>query len=109
MERCTNLVRSNFTDSASGKASIQPHTDDEGADEADERGAAIDAYANAKCSCDHLVATWLLTGSGEVLERDLRVVIGARHDNEVVIETRVNSRAVDYVTNQLRYFSRTEA
>lgn len=95
-----------FTDSELGKASFAPNTDDEGADDAEERKAAIDAYLKGKGDCHHLIVTWLAEESSKALPDDLKVVSGGKDTNELVIKSRTSSSAVDYVTNQLRHFSR---
>jgi hypothetical protein len=94
-----------FTDSELGKASFSPNTDDEGADDAEERKAAIDAYLKGKGDCHHLIITWHADESAKALPDDLKVISGGKDTNEVVIKARTSSAAVDYVTNQLRHFS----
>lgn len=55
--------------------------------------------------CSKLVVTWLPKGSDGNLEDKLRTYGGSRQTNELVISAQTTARAVDYVTNRLRYFA----
>jgi hypothetical protein len=95
-----------LTDTSSGTASFHPSTDEEAADDAQERKAAINAYVEAGCSCEHIVVTFVPASSSGALIDELRVIVGARYGHEIVIQAQTSSQAVDYVTNQLRHFGR---
>ncbi len=94
-----------ITDSRSNKAAFHPSTPDECADDAEESSEAIDALLrNRSSTCDHLITTYLQSGSASVLEKDLRILIGSRYDHEIFVSTQASCQALDYVTNHLRSF-----
>lgn len=94
-----------LVDSSSGIAIFHPYSEEEAIDDAPERHEALKAFAESDCGCNSIVLTLLPDASGGSLAQELRTVIGARHPNEVVIPARTSSKAVDYVTNQLRSFN----
>lgn len=55
--------------------------------------------------CTHLTVTWLKSDGG-ILTEDRRTLLGDREPNEVIFPAWSEAKEVDYVTDQLRYFSR---
>ena len=55
--------------------------------------------------CTHLRVTWL-QGKNPFPSRELNTVVGNNESNEIVIGGYCSSQDVDYVTDQLRHFSR---
>lgn len=105
-QKIYRLSSMEFIDSSSGRASFLPHTDDENADDAIERTAAIDAYLTGGGNCHHLVVTWLPKESAGKLATELKAVSGGKHTNELVIAAKTTFDAIDYVTNRLRELDR---
>jgi hypothetical protein len=96
-----------FLDSESCRTSIVMHTQDENdagyASEATQ--AAIQAHIDHDDSnCSRVIVYWKPNDENE-LKKNLRVQIGTRdYSNEVVVFSQASSRAIDYVTEQLRRF-----
>lgn len=91
----------------SGEASIRykPYTEHEPIDTNPTRLRTIHDLLDDGGQCDRLAINWLAEGSGGALERNLRTYAGSRGNNELVIHAEATSRAVDYVTDQLRSFA----
>jgi len=106
-EAMYRLNGTQLTDSSMGSAQITPHTEDESVDGAPEREATIACYLESSDNgCRHLLVTWLPGESNKALDDDLRTISGGANTNELIIQSRVSSRAVDYVTNRFLEFNR---
>jgi hypothetical protein len=82
-----------------------PYTEHDRIDATPIRLATIHQILDDGGRCDRLVVTWLPKKSGGALDKELRTYAGSRGTNELVISARTTSRAVDYVTDQLRRFA----
>lgn len=97
-----------FRDSGFGTAEFNAHDDGEDVVTVEERTEAIRGYLNGPNSnCRQLVVQWDPDSANGIWgEKPLRTIIGGGAGNEITIASVVNSRTVDYVTNQLYRFSR---
>jgi hypothetical protein len=77
---------------------------------------SLQSFLEAKSDCDGLTVTWL-PQKGEVPEKEMRTVLGvkqtqvmqrslARQSNEMIVQPHCSDKDLDYVTGQLRSFSR---
>jgi hypothetical protein len=67
---------------------------------------AVKSLLDADGKCTRLNVTWLAT-RGAPIQEDLRAYVGAESVNEVIVPAHCDSRAIEYVTEQLRKYSRS--
>lgn len=90
------LGSAHFTDRHRGSLQITPSSDSDDllADPIRERAARVFD------TCMELTVIWLPTSTNEI-EDELRTVMGSVRPNDVLIPSRANAKAVDYVTDRL--------
>lgn len=66
---------------------------------------SIKRFLDAKSDCDDLTVTWLARTSG-VPSKDMRTLLGANKPHGIVVLAHCSSGDLDYVTSQLRRFSK---
>ena len=66
---------------------------------------AIEGYLKKDGTCDGLTVTWLKQEDQKPL-KDLRTLLVAKELNEIVVSAHCSSEELDYVTDQLRRFSK---
>jgi len=71
-----------------------------------ERGDAMRGALKRNATCQQSSIKWRKSAADELLDEDLRMVLGGHLTNEVIIASRISSKAIDYVTDQLRRFGR---
>ncbi len=88
---------------------IEPSTEDENIGETAERDQTIDLFMeNDETTTGAIAVHWHPDDTKTILKSELRTVLGSYAANDVSIQatSSISSWAVDYVTNQLRQFSR---
>jgi hypothetical protein len=107
-DKNTTLYRFHDTqleDSNHSRASFEPYTEQLTLFTAIETKDAIQGLLRAKSECTRLAVTWL-EGRNGIPAKDLRTLIGVGETNEVVIARRCSQKELDFVTEQLRDFSK---
>ncbi|QEL19357.1 hypothetical protein [Limnoglobus roseus] len=99
------LGLAHLVDSGEGGVRYVPYTEKDSIDAAPIRLQTIRQILEDGGRCSGLAMTWLPKGSGGVLEDKLRTYAGSRQTNQLVISAQANARAVDYVTDKLRFFA----
>lgn len=99
------LGLAHLTDSGEGGVKYVPYTEHDTIDATPIRLQTINQILDDGGRCSRLTMTWLPELSGGAIEKKLRTYAGSRQSNELVISAQTTARAVDYVTNQLRYFA----
>ncbi len=87
------------------RATFEPHSPGGGLFSAHHMRTAVGNLLDAQSTCTRLNVSWLPT-KGEDFEDDIRTQIGNIFDHEVIFSSKQRSREIDYVTDQLRKFSR---
>jgi hypothetical protein len=99
------LGLAHLVDSGEGGVKYVPYTERDSIDATPIRLQTITQILDDGGRCSRLATIWLAEGSGGALEENLRTHAGPRRTNELVIAAQATSRAVDYATDQLRYFT----
>jgi len=102
---CYRIRDARILDSNHAKASFEAHDTQGNLFAADETTKAIRGLLQAEGECTHVIITWLPQSSAAPTQ-DVRTVIGHNHPNEVIFSGSLTATDVDYVTEQLRTFSR---
>lgn len=93
-------------DSASGTATFSTMSEEETLFSVVERKQAIEAMLLPKKNCcERIAVTFLKQKQTDALSDDLRVIIAAHEQHEIVIGAKTTPAAVDYVVYRLREFS----
>ena len=99
------LGLAHLVDSGEGGVKYVPYTEHDTIDATPIRLQTITQILDDGGRCSRLAATWLPEESGGAIEEKLRTHAGPRRTNELVISAQATARAVDYVTDKLRYFA----
>ena len=99
------LGLAHLMDSGEGGVKYVPYTEHDSIDATPIRLQTINQILDDGGRCSRLTMNWLPEQSGGAIEKKLRTYAGSRQSNELVISAQTTARAVDYVTNQLRYFA----
>jgi hypothetical protein len=99
------LGLAHLVDSGEGGVKYVPYTEHDSIDATPIRLQTITQILDDGGRCSRLATIWLTEGSGGALEENLRTHAGPRRTNELVIAAQATARAVDYATDQLRYFT----
>jgi hypothetical protein len=67
---------------------------------------SINGFLAANSSCTGLTVTWIARPDGTP-QKDLRTILGVKGANEIILSGHCLGGDVDYVTDQLRSFSKT--
>lgn len=87
------------------RISFEPHATQASLFASVEVRDAVDGLLKAESDCTHLSIIWRAVKDG-IPTRDLPVLLGDREPNEMIVLGSCEAKDLDYVTEQLRYFSR---
>jgi hypothetical protein len=88
-------------------ASFQTYAEQGGLFDSMQVRDALKSFMKAKSDCTGLAITWLPKDSTPPAE--LRTLLAAKDLNEIVVSSHCHNLDVDYVTDQLRFFSKTKS
>ncbi len=100
--RDTRILDSNHT-----RASFEAHATQGNLFAANETKKAIKGLLQADGECTTVIINWLKQNSAPT--QDVRTIIGHNHPNEVIFSGSLTPGDVDYVTEQLRTYSRKKS
>lgn len=100
-----NFRDASIVDQTGVHATFQTESDEGDLFASIETRESIKSFLDAKSECDGLTVTWLKKTNGIPI-KDMRTLLGANEPHEMVALAHCSSGELDYVTNQLRRFSR---
>jgi hypothetical protein len=98
------LSGTKLKDLQKGVARFDPYLEDDDLFSAKARELAIDAYLNNNGYCNSLIVSFKADNSNRALDKNLRIIIGVYQTNEVLINSKIGSKEIDYVRKRLYEF-----
>jgi len=96
--------RTNLRTVMGTRAEFHRPTDEEALSADDVALRSIVGLIDKGGGCEANTVNFLADQSGDILEQDLQVIVGAARPNEIVIRSEASAQAVDYVTDQFRAY-----